>query len=866
MNLSSGGIDLRNTAITNSTDYAIYAGPGTTILGLTGMTVTGNGAGLKNAIAYRGGTIPAAETWRPGIPWEIIDGVTVGAGVTLTIEPSAIVRFANNQSLTVLGKLLAVGTPPQPIVFTTNRTTPAAGAWTGLDFKPTAHPESRVAFATIQYAGTYGVGIKVDNSAPQFHHVTISDTTGAAVSVIGSAARPVVRNCRFLRTGSGVSKSADASVDARLSYWDSAGGPSGSGSGSGLSVAAGVLFEPWLLAPPTTTQYFSSASVTNRTFNPSIQTTSTFALATALAGPWTMTITNASAATVRSFSGDGTSGTGVWDGRDGSGVMQPAGTYTFDIASSAAAENATSARGRIIIDNAKLLTVTSFAGTPPLFSPNADGIQDTTLLATTINYDDSQWAVDIKNASGATVRSASGSANVAVAWDGRDGANALQPDGVYAAHLLVSVGTATESRVASVTLDATAPVAAISAPGATQLLSNVFRDGSADVPVVGTVSDANLKNWTVDYGIGASPGAWSVIATGTAPVAEGQLGVWATFALGNSIHTVRLRVWDLGGTLATSVVTPTLGNFKMSQNADQFKPAANQTITYSSTVPFPITETVTVRNAAGQTVRTLFSGTRTAATYTDIWNGRDDANTLVPDGPYYYDATVTDGTSSMRWGLTNQTRSGWGYYYPTFSSDFDPFNNKPLAVTYTFGGPGRIYVIFSPYDMPTPCVAPAYCWKNQMWQESGTHTLYWAGIDDTGALRPDLNKTSVTSFMDNFPKNAVLVYGSKPVLSPVTVTPAFYGPAIGQQIVSFNLTTYQNQPATVQVTFRNQASGSVLRTITRTDQAVGAVSVTWDGLADNGMWVAPGVYIVTAGATDAIGNTVTQQILTNIVY
>jgi hypothetical protein len=44
------------------------------------------------------------------------------------------------------------------------------------------------------------------------------------------------------------------------------------------------------------------------------------------------------------------------------------------------------------------------------------------------------------------------------------------------------------------------------------------------------------------------------------------------------------------------------------------------------------------------------------------------------------------------------------------------------------------------------------------------------------------------------------------------------------------------------------------------------VTLTWDGRADNGMWVAPGVYIVTATAIDAIGNRVSEQILTNVAY
>ncbi len=281
-----------------------------------------------------------------------------------------------------------------------------------------------------------------------------------------------------------------------------------------------------------------------------------------------------------------------------------------------------------------------------------------------------------------------------------------------------------------------------------------------------------------------------------------------------------------------------------------------------------LTETVTIKNEGGGIVRTLVNGAqRAAGTYNDAWNGRNDASALLPDGPYAYFITVTDGTHTMVWDLSNQYRTeGWQYSYPTVSSEFDPFNNKPLSLTYSFPRAGRVWVIFTARAEAVPCVAPDYCWKREEYQAAGTYTLRWAGIDDTGAVRTDLNRASVTNFVDHFPNNAVVLFGTKPVLSAVTVTPPFYGPAVGNQTISFTFTTYQSQSATVQVTFRNQASGSVLRTLSLINQAPGQVTLNWDGRADNGMWVAPGVYIITAAVVDGIGNGVSEQILTNVAY
>jgi flagellar hook assembly protein FlgD len=124
----------------------------------------------------------------------------------------------------------------------------------------------------------------------------------------------------------------------------------------------------------------------------------------------------------------------------------------------------------------------------------------------------------------------------------------------------------------------------------------------------------------------------------------------------------------------------------------------------------------------------------------------------------------------------------------------------------------------------------------------------------------------VVTFHDQFSVNAVVVYGTKPSLTNLHVTPPIYGPAAGPQTIAFTLTTFQNQPVTVTSKFLNQDSLSTLRTVTATAVSPGNVSLTWDGRADNGAWVAPGLYTVTVTVTDSIGNVIQSQILTTIRY
>lgn len=69
----------------------------------------------------------------PGHPWIVAADTQVQAGVTLTIEPGAVLKFGkggrsvSNASLTVYGSLQAAGTPEKPIVFTSIRDDDAWG-------------------------------------------------------------------------------------------------------------------------------------------------------------------------------------------------------------------------------------------------------------------------------------------------------------------------------------------------------------------------------------------------------------------------------------------------------------------------------------------------------------------------------------------------------------------------------------------------------------------------------------------------------------------------------------------------------------------------------------------------------------------
>lgn len=133
-------------------------------------------------------------------------------------------------------------------------------------------------------------------------------------------------------------------------------------------------------------------------------------------------------------------------------------------------------------------------------------------------------------------------------WDVR-----FLPDGTYTLRLVATdlAELATESRVV-VVLDGTAPTTVISLP----------RDGgyvTAARPIVGAVTDANLRSWTLEWapGGGAEAFQWSPLAQSRTAVAEGPLVEWSPLPA-DGLHTLRLTAHDQVDLVSTARVTVTV--------------------------------------------------------------------------------------------------------------------------------------------------------------------------------------------------------------------------------------------------------------------------------------------------------------------
>jgi flagellar hook assembly protein FlgD len=352
------------------------------------------------------------------------------------------------------------------------------------------------------------------------------------------------------------------------------------------------------------------------------------------------------------------------------------------------------------------------------------------------------------------------------------------------------------------------------------------------------------------------------------------------------------------GTFRVTVTPLSLSDFTALQNVYQLNASAGETVTYTSNVPVTLTETLTIKSdATGAVVRTLVNGVvRAPGTYQDAWNGTNDAGLLAGDGAYRYFVTVSAGGSSVTWddSAHHAGSTVTQLEYPKCRNDagalvgcndssitFDPYTNRPLRINYCVGTgnppscngltPSVVYVkALSASETDAICRSSDCAMAG--YQAGGSHEFIWYGRSWDDAW--DLGKsTGVTVVRRNdiWPRSLTLVYGTAPTISNLVISMPVFNPAssaggFGGEVFSISLSTFQSRSVTVKGEFRNLVSNSVLRTTITSPQAAGVATLNWDGRADNGAWVAPGIYQTTITITDSAGSITVLKPLVTVRY
>ncbi len=101
-----------------------------------------------------GGGIDFDTTWSmTGSPYIVTSSTTLMSGVTLTVEAGVEIRFRPGVPMVINGTISAVGSASQPIRFTSDEITPAAGDWNGIHFR-VGSSDSALEWCILEYAVT----------------------------------------------------------------------------------------------------------------------------------------------------------------------------------------------------------------------------------------------------------------------------------------------------------------------------------------------------------------------------------------------------------------------------------------------------------------------------------------------------------------------------------------------------------------------------------------------------------------------------------------------------------------------------------------------------------------------------------------
>lgn len=146
---------------------------------------------------------PVNGVWTlSGSPYLIQGNILILNDSTLTIQPGVTVNFQGHYKLNVQGRLIAVGTTTDTIIFTASNTTTG---WKGIRFDntPTTNDTSRITYCKVQYAfatgvspDNYGGGLFFNNSSKMIvsksRIVNCKAFRGAGIYFSGSNCNPII--------------------------------------------------------------------------------------------------------------------------------------------------------------------------------------------------------------------------------------------------------------------------------------------------------------------------------------------------------------------------------------------------------------------------------------------------------------------------------------------------------------------------------------------------------------------------------------------------------------------------------------------------------------------------------------------------
>ena len=389
--------------------------------------------------------------------------------------------------------------------------------------------------------------------------------------------------------------------------------------------------------------------------NDGIKDTAVFQLQTNTAreniSAWVFEIKDESTATLRSFRGDGAPPERLeWDGKNANQYLVPDGiyNYNFSIITKAGNEVAICAQ-EVVLD--RTYPSAELSASPDLFSPNADGIKDETIIS--LRSQDANginsWLLVIEDDNNTVVKSFSalGEVKPVEIWDGRGDYGEDVPDGDYTLLLTVqdNAGNVFKTPRVKIHLDRDPVLSSIDVktPVFSPNGDGIFDDMEIRITIPENVY---IENWALnitnaagriirtyaDKGEPYRKIVWDGADENKKTAADGayNLVLTQTDKAGNTVATVPVTI-ELDNTLPVCLVT--LDNRVFSPNGDGYQETASFSI--KALDEHSVDWKLSIKDDVGKPVKTYTGrGKNPVAVLT--WDGRDDNKNVIIDGVFRY--------------------------------------------------------------------------------------------------------------------------------------------------------------------------------------------------------------------------------------
>ena len=344
---------------------------------------------------------------------------------------------------------------------------------------------------------------------------------------------------------------------------------------------------------------------------------------------------------------------------------------------------------------------------------------------------------------------------------------------------------------------------------------------------------------------------------------------WSSNSSGNTSYTYNnsgsyvatLRVTDNEGKTSTDSITISISLSLSASATAMFDPVSGGTGSITSDITGDSTVTVKIIDQSGNVVQTLADNeSRTTGTYTDIWDGKDDADKIVRDDVYYFLIEHTENGETQTFDLRETAQYREVTPGRSWPSTFNPYEEDYVHVTYSISYPAEVSMYFwkRDYSHSGSSIAPVRTMFLRQPKNTGSHTEIWDGVDDEGAVvGPWSGGYCITLWTYELPSNAIIITGNTPIITNVEAEPNYFCPSYNPYastesnytVVFFNL----SKTANVEVKIKN-SDGITLESFNKSGLPAGANTIIWDGKNFDGNLVKEGSYSISLTAIDNDGN------------